>query len=206
MKKLTYMLLVAVAAFTLWSPPIEAATETYIVKPGDSMWKIAVKYQAGLSEIIASNPGIKNPSLIYPNQKIVVPVRSASELSLEQEVLDLVNAERSKAGVSPLQLDWELSRVAKTKSQDMVSKNYFSHQSPTYGSPFDMMKQFGISYKTAGENIASGQRSAAEVMASWMNSPGHRANILNGKYTHLGVGYVVGGQYGTMWTQMFIGK
>jgi uncharacterized YkwD family protein len=170
------------------------------------MWKISVKYQVGLSEIIASNPGIKNPSLIYPNQKIVIPLRAPSELSLEQEVLDLVNAERKKAGVSPLALDWELSRVAKTKSQDMVSKNYFSHQSPTYGSPFDMMKHFGISYKTAGENIASGQRSAAEVMKSWMASPGHRENILKAEYTHLGVGYVVGGAYGTMWTQQFIGK
>jgi uncharacterized protein YkwD len=66
-----------------------------------------------------------------------------------------------------------------------------------------MMKQFGISYKAAGENIAMGQRTPEEVVTAWMNSPGHRANILNANFTHLGVGYVASGNY---WTQMFIGK
>ncbi|MDF2592072.1 MAG: sporulation protein, partial [Clostridia bacterium] len=77
------------------------------------------------------------------------------------------------------------------------------HTSPTYGSPFDMMKQFGITYKTAGENIAMGQRTPEEVVKAWMNSPGHRANILKSSFTHIGVGYVANGSY---WTQMFIGK
>ena len=101
----------------------------------------------------------------------------------------LVNQERSKAGLKPLAMDWELQRTARTKACDMSQKGYFSHTSPTYGSPFDMMRQFGISYKTAGENIAQGQRTPQEVMKSWMNSQGHRENILKPEYTHIGVGY-----------------
>ncbi|SPT92496.1 YkwD protein [Bacillus subtilis] len=85
----------------------------------------------------------------------------------------------------------------------MKDKNYFDHQSPTYGSPFDMMKSFGISYKTAGENIAKGQKTPEEVVKAWMNSEGHRKNILNPNFTHIGVGYV---ESGSIWTQQFIGK
>ncbi len=123
--------------------------------------------------------------------------------AFEQQVLDLTNAERAKYGVPALKLDTELSKVAREKSNDMKAKGYFDHNSPTYGSPFDMMKQFGISYKTAGENIAMGQRSPQEVVTAWMNSEGHRKNILNANFTHLGVGHVADGNY---WTQMFIGK
>ncbi|MDQ0273710.1 CAP domain-containing protein [Cytobacillus purgationiresistens] len=129
---------------------------------------------------------------------------SSSEVSaFEQEVLKLTNQERAKNGVPALKLDVELSKVAREKSRDMQAKGYFDHNSPTYGSPFDMMKQFGISYSSAGENIAMGQRSPQEVVTGWMNSQGHRENILNAKYTHLGVGHVESGNY---WTQMFIGK
>ncbi len=117
--------------------------------------------------------------------------------------MKLVNAERAKAGLPALKEDWELSRVAKYKSQDMHDKNYFDHTSPTYGSPFAMMKKFGITYKAAGENIAKGQKSASEVVNAWMNSEGHRANILNKSYTHIGVGFVKDGNY---WSQMFIQK
>ncbi|NRG46173.1 sporulation protein [Bacillus sp. CRN 9] len=129
---------------------------------------------------------------------------ASSEVSaFEQQVLDLTNKEREKNGVPALKLDVELSKVAREKSRDMQSKGYFDHNSPTYGSPFDMMKQFGISYSSAGENIAMGQRSPEEVVQAWMNSQGHRENILNANYTHLGVGHVENGNY---WTQMFIGK
>ncbi|WP_272032651.1 CAP domain-containing protein [Oceanobacillus kimchii] len=121
----------------------------------------------------------------------------------EQEVVELTNQEREKQGLQPLELDTELSKVAKEKSQDMQSNNYFDHNSPNYGSPFDMMQSFGIDYNTAGENIAQGQRSPEEVVNAWMNSEGHRANILNGDYTHIGVGHIENGNY---WTQMFIGK
>lgn len=129
---------------------------------------------------------------------------ATSEVSaFEQKVFELTNQERVKAGIPALKLDVELSKVAREKSLDMQAKGYFDHNSPTYGSPFDMMKQFGISYRTAAENIAMGQRSPEEVVNAWMNSEGHRKNILNANYTHLGVGYAAGGNY---WTQMFIGK
>ncbi len=123
--------------------------------------------------------------------------------AFEQEVVKLTNAERTKAGLSPLQTDDKLMAAAREKSQDMQSNNYFSHTSPTFGSPFDRMKALGIAYKSAGENIAQGQRSPQEVVQAWMDSPGHRANILNGKFTHIGVGYVKSGNY---WTQQFITK
>ena len=126
--------------------------------------------------------------------------------SYQQQVLDLVNAERTKRGISALTLDSNLSSVATKKSQDMVNKNYFDHTSPTYGSPFDMMKQFGISYRTAGENIAKGQKTPQEVVTAWMNSEGHRKNILNPNFTNLGVGITKDSKGTTYWTQMFIGK
>ncbi|RDW20354.1 hypothetical protein CWR48_06645 [Oceanobacillus arenosus] len=129
--------------------------------------------------------------------------QNAALSQYEQEVVELTNQERAKYGLSALQIDTELSKVAREKSNDMASKGYFDHNSPTYGSPFDMMKSFGISYRTAGENIAMGQRTPAEVVDGWMNSEGHRANILNGEFTHIGVGYVENGNY---WTQQFIGK
>ncbi|MDQ0245450.1 putative YkwD family protein [Bacillus fengqiuensis] len=132
---------------------------------------------------------------------------TASNVSeFEKQVASLVNQERQKAGLQPLQLDTKLSDVAREKSKDMMNKGYFDHQSPTYGSPFDMMKQFGITYKSAGENIAKGQQTPQEVMNAWMNSEGHRANILNGSFTHIGVGFVKDAQGTTYWTQMFIGK
>ncbi|MBO1578199.1 CAP domain-containing protein [Bacillus sp. XF8] len=121
----------------------------------------------------------------------------------EQRVVELTNAERTKQGLPALKVDAELSKVARAKSEDMQKNNYFDHNSPTYGSPFDMMKKFGISYKSAGENIAQGQRTPEEVVQAWMNSAGHRANILNNGYTHIGVGHVENGNY---WTQQFITK
>lgn len=132
------------------------------------------------------------------------PSTTTSDVNaFEQEVVKLTNAERTKAGLSPLQTDAKLMAAAREKSQDMQTNKYFSHTSPTFGSPFDRMKALGITYKGAGENIAQGQRSPQEVVQAWMDSPGHRANILNGKFTHIGVGYVKSGNY---WTQQFIQK
>ncbi len=128
---------------------------------------------------------------------------STSVTAYENKVLQLVNVERQKAGLSALKMDESIRNVARMKSQDMQTKKYFSHTSPTYGSPFDMLKRFGITYKTAGENIAMGQKTPEAVVKAWMNSPGHRANILKPAFTHIGVGYVANGSY---WTQMFIGK
>lgn len=130
------------------------------------------------------------------------PLHEGSVSEYEQKVVDIVNEIRVKNGLSALKLNVKLSEVARMKSQDMKDKGYFSHNSPTYGSPFDMMKQFGISYRTAGENIAMGQQTPEIVVNAWMNSEGHRANILNASFKEIGVGYVSDGNY---WTQMFIG-
>ncbi|MCA1030251.1 CAP domain-containing protein [Bacillus timonensis] len=132
------------------------------------------------------------------------PTQKATGLSeFEAKVVELTNVERRKQGLPDLQADTPLSNVAREKSNDMQAKGYFSHTSPTYGSPFDMMRDFGISYNTAGENIAKGQQSAEQVVQSWMNSEGHRKNILSRDFTHIGVGY---NSSGHIWTQMFIGK
>lgn len=123
--------------------------------------------------------------------------------SYAQQVLELVNTERAKNGLSPLTLSSSVTKVAQLKAEDMKNKNYFSHTSPTYGSPFDMLKRFGISYRTAGENIAKGQKTPQAVVNAWMNSPGHRANILGKGYTQLGVGCTGGSS--PYWVQTFIG-
>ncbi len=181
--------------------PMSAFAATYTVQKGDSLWKIAVKYQVGLSEIIGSNPQFKNPALIYPGDKVTIPEKNQQAQSYELEVVRLTNVERSKNGLKALTNNWELQRVAQYKSRDMTDKNYFSHTSPTYGSPFDMMKHFGIKYSSAGENIAKGQKTPQQVVTAWMNSSGHRANILNANYTQIGVGY---DSRANTWTQMFI--
>lgn len=121
--------------------------------------------------------------------------------SFAAQVVDLVNKERSKAGLKPLATQANLTKVAAAKAADMRQNGYFDHQSPTYGSPFDMMKQFGVTYSYAGENIAKGQRTPSEVMNAWMNSEGHRQNIMNANFTHIGVAYDNG-----YWVQEFIGK
>lgn len=187
------------------APSISFAQQVYTVQPGDSLWKIAVRYQVGLSEIIEANPQFRNPNLIYPGQKVTIPDYDAVK-SIEHQVIQLTNQERAKYGLKPLAADWQVSRVARYKSADMRDKNYFSHTSPTYGSPFDMMKSFGVSYRSAGENIAAGQTTPQEVVRAWMNSEGHRKNILSPNYTHIGVGYAKGGNMRHYWTQMFISK
>ena len=202
MKKLMLFLLIAVMLTAGMIVGISAAT-THTVVRGDSLWKIAVRYEVGLSELKRANPQISNPNLIYPGQVIQIPTTDSAVLNYEKEVVRLVNEIRAEHGLKTLTYDWELSRVARYKSQDMRDNRYFSHTSPVYGSPFQMMKSFGISYRSAGENIAKGQATPQAVVNAWMNSSGHRANILNASYTHIGVGYVADGRY---WTQMFIGK
>lgn len=169
----------------------------------------------------------KDIDLIHPNDSVLLPHEESeghatnqnsqddqinegndrtSETQITNEVrqvLDLVNQERAKNGVGKLTLSNELTHVANLKAQDMRDKNYFSHNSPTYGTPFEMLQQFGVKYSYAGENIAGGQKTPEAVMKDWLNSSGHRANILNKNYTELGVGYVKGGQYGTYWVQLF---
>lgn len=203
MKKLFSLALSAILIIPMLLCSASAATATHTVVSGDSMWKIATRYQVGLSEIKSANPQIKNYDLIYPGQVIYIPTQDATVTSYEQEVIRLVNEIRVQNGLHTLTYDWELSRVARFKSQDMKDNKYFAHNSPIYGTPFQMIKSFGISYRSAGENIAKGYANPQAVVNAWMNSSGHRANILNANYTRIGVGYVAGGNY---WTQMFIAK
>lgn len=144
----------------------------------------------------------KDEEIPEKNEAAKTPEDDFTISEYEKKVAELVNQIRIENGLSPLTLNNELSAVARKKSQDMKDNHYFNHTSPVYGSPFDMMKSFGIIYKTAGENIAMGQRTPEEVVNAWMNSEGHRANILNSSFTQIGMGYVAEGNY---WTQMFIG-
>ena len=200
-KRMLSLLSTALLTASLLAPSAQAAL-THTVVPGDTMWKLAVKYEVGTSEIITANPQVANPDLIYPGDRLSIPQLDRSILSYEAEVIRLVNVIRRENGLGELSVNWELSRVARYKSQDMSDKRYFSHTSPTYGSPFQMMKAFGITYRHAGENIAYGYSSPQAVVNGWMNSEGHRKNILNPNFTQIGVGYVSQGGY---WTQMFIG-
>ncbi|MEY2305147.1 CAP domain-containing protein [Bacillus tropicus] len=169
-------------------------------KPAEQ--KPAEEVQKPEAQKPAENNNTQKPVEQKPaEQKPAEEAKSLSEF--EQRVVELTNAERAKQGLPALKIDTELSKVARIKSEDMQKNNYFDHNSPTYGSPFDMMKKFGISYTSAGENIAQGQRTPEEVVQAWMNSAGHRANILNNGFTHIGVGYVESGNY---WTQQFITK
>lgn len=169
-------------------------------KPAEQ--KPAEEVQKPEAQKPAENNNTQKPAEQKPaEQKPAEEAKSLSEF--EQRVVELTNAERAKQGLPALKIDTELSKVARIKSEDMQKNNYFDHNSPTYGSPFDMMKKFGISYTSAGENIAQGQRTPEEVVQAWMNSAGHRANILNNGFTHIGVGYVESGNY---WTQQFITK
>ncbi len=202
MKRLTSLFAASLLLLSICISSASAVGLTHTVVKGDTMWKLAVKYQVGTGEIISANPQITNPNLIYPGQVLNIPQVESTVRSFEQEVIRLVNEQRANYGLKPLTENWELSRVARYKSQDMSDNRYFSHTSPTYGSPFQMMKNFGLSFRTAGENIAYGQRTPQAVVNAWMNSSGHRANILNSAYTQIGVGYVANGNY---WTQMFIG-
>lgn len=198
------------------------------VKNGDSMWRIAKRYNVDFFRVLELNKHLhKNPHLIHPKDKVELPDGSTGnqttegskednieedkqettergETSQAQEILNLVNQERSKQGLQKLTLSNKLTSVANTKAKDMAVNNYFDHNSPTYGSPFEMLQSFGVTYSYAGENIAAGQTTAQRVMTDWMNSSGHRANILNKNYTQLGVGYSKGGSYGVYWCQEFI--
>ncbi|MDR0861728.1 MAG: CAP domain-containing protein [Oscillospiraceae bacterium] len=198
-----FSVLLALAAVFASPARASAQSGTYTVVSGDSMWKIAVRYQIGVSELIAANPSVKNPALIKVGQKLNIP--SIDDVkTFERQVAELVNKQRVSAGLAPLKENWEVARVARYKSQDMINKKYFAHESPTYGSAFRMMETFGIKFTAGGENIAYGQKSPAEVMKAWMNSPGHRANIMSRTYNQLGVGVAKAANGTFYWTQMFI--
>ncbi len=155
----------------------------------------------------AAKPATSKPSATKPaaQKPAATPAVSGDYAAFQKRVVELVNAERAKNGLKPLKMNAQVNKTATLKSQDMAKLGYFDHNSPTYGSPFDMMKKYGISYRTAGENIAMGQTTPEQVMKGWMNSPGHRANILKSSFTEIGVGVAKNSSGRLYWTQQFIG-
>jgi len=160
-----------------------------------------VATQQTATKPVATKPVVTQPAA--PKDTTSNTTVSSSNLTYEQKVVELVNIERQKNGLSALALNSSISNVARTKSKDMASNNYFAHQSPTYGSAGDMLKQFGILWSAWGENIASGQRTPEAVVTAWMNSEGHRANILSSNFSKIGVGYATNSNGTPYWTQMF---
>ncbi len=175
---------------------LSAGAAQHRVVYGDSMWRISRSYGVSLQSLIDANPQIKNPSLIYPGDLIYVPDNAAGA------VLAATNRYRAQNGIRALNLDGELCRVAQAKADDMAAKGYFSHTSPTYGTPSEMLKSFGVAYNYMGENIAKGYTDADSVLKAWMGSEGHKRNILNASFTKLGVGY---NAKQNIWVQIFVG-
>lgn len=173
----------------------------YIVQiEGDYVGAVSKKY------VKAIYPNSNNSGNTENNTGNSSGTQTSSNMnSDEKEVFNLINQQRTNNGLSALKEDNEVQRVARIKAEDMVTNNYFSHTSPTYGSPFDMLKSFKISYKTAGENIAANSSNSGAVNA-WMNSSGHKANILNSSFNYTGIGVVNSSKYGKIFVQMFIGK
>ncbi|MBE6678111.1 MAG: SafA/ExsA family spore coat assembly protein [Ruminococcaceae bacterium] len=204
MKTLKRSLVLILALCLMGAFTVNASAWDYTVKSGDSFWKISKQFGVDFEGLIKANPQFKNPNLIYPGQVITVPDSENAEYNGDaaRAVLNSTNAYRAKNGLSSLSLDAELCSVAQAKAEDMAAKGYFSHTSPSYGSPAQMLKSFGISYRYMGENIAKGYPTAASVVDAWMTSEGHKANILGKSFTHLGVGYC---SRGNIWVQIFVG-
>ncbi|BBB92179.1 MAG TPA: CAP domain-containing protein [Methylomusa anaerophila] len=221
-KRLVAITLAALFLGTFAVPPANAATYYYFsrsvpigttVKASDCP---TAKTPAGSTVKTPTGPTVKTPTgPIVRTPGTTKPATPASPAPAtgnvsaplsadEQTMVNLVNRERTSRGLAPLQVDMRLVKVARMKSLDMIKNNYFSHQSPTYGSPFDLMRSQGITYRAAGENLA-GASSVTQAHTNLMNSSGHRANILNANYNRIGIGIVKGGPYGMMISQEFIG-
>ncbi|PCG87330.1 RNA polymerase [Streptomyces sp. WZ.A104] len=139
------------------------------------------------------------PRAPKPTQPAPAPAAPAGTAA---QVTELVNAERAKAGCGPVSVNELLNTAAQRHSADMAARDYFSHTSPDGTDPGDRITAAGYRWSTYGENIAKGQRTPADVMKAWMNSPGHRANILNCSFKEIGVGKQESGD-GPVWTQKF---
>jgi uncharacterized YkwD family protein len=124
----------------------------------------------------------------------------------EQQMVNLINQARANAGLPPLQVSSQLTNAARAKSRDMINNNYFSHTSPTYGSFTNLLSQYGVSYRSAAENLAMNSNgSVAGAHDMLMGSPGHRVNILGGSYSLIGVGIQVRSDGSHFYTQLFVG-
>lgn len=197
---------------TMWEDTKDSVQDIDIEEIGDRMKSTANRVQFFFSSLMDDESSIQFQEMPRhesteqgKNKKPEIKLTEADIQEFEYEVLELANEERKAQGLEPLEFSVEVSEVARAKSHDMADSNYFDHQSPNYGSPFEMMQTFGVDYRAAGENIAMGQRSPEEVMNGWMNSEGHRKNIMHDQFTHLGVGYVEKNGT-TYWTQMFVGR
>ncbi|MEG0942983.1 MAG: CAP domain-containing protein [Angelakisella sp.] len=147
---------------------------------------------------VVDKPVVDKPVVDKP--VVDKPTTDLSDAQLAEEVVRLVNAERAKAGLNPLVADSNIAAAAYVRSTEQPQN--FSHTRPNGTSCFTALTEQGVSYRGAGENIAFGQKTPADVMNSWMNSPGHKANILNPNFTKIGVGsYKVNGTI--YWTQLF---
>jgi uncharacterized YkwD family protein len=216
------------------SQPVFRTFARYRVRAGDTLQSLGSRFNTTAEELrrlnrISGNrllsgqlllvplAGTLRPVTTMPQQPATPPASPAPvpappqetgatvPAAAEQQMLELVNRERAANGLRPLAADPELTRLARLKSQDMITLNYFDHQSPTYGSPFDMMRAAGVSFRLAGENLA-GAGTVTAAHTALMNSPGHRANILNPGYTHIGIGTGVSGRFGLVFTQLFVGR
>ena len=148
-----------------------------------------------------------NPYVLTALAQLIEIATSPNTSTLTDQcarILMLVNAERAKFGIGPLIMSSALNKLAVAKSQDMVKKNYFSHRSPTYGSPFDMLKSYGINYNWAGENLSI-DKYADSAHTALLNSKVHRDNILNPNFREIGIGIYAKGNNSYAYTQLFIG-
>jgi uncharacterized protein YkwD len=190
----------------------QTSNQNYTVQPGDTLSKIAeeVYGNQNVSKLIYefNRDAIgDNPEHIEPGMKLVMPLQTNQ--SFTNRVIELTNQERSKAGLSGLKFESRLATAALRHSQDMGLQDYFSHTQPNGGTPWDRLKARGYQYSNAAENIAAGMSTPEAVVAGWMNSPGHRANILNPALKEIGVGYYFLADdtgkvnYHHYWTQVF---
>ncbi|WP_176223972.1 CAP domain-containing protein [Thalassobacillus devorans] len=200
-KTLACLLVFICLLFSATENQVDAKTMTYHVKPGDTMWKISLRYNLSFRDFKASNTHIEKPEVIFPGDQLLIPSKD-----LTDTVVRLTNEARSQKGIKPVRIDGALQGVAAVKAEDMADNGYFSHQSPTYGSPFEMLRAFNIDYERASENIASVSFSPEEVVSQWLEHPGHQQNILNPRMTHIGVGYAEGKNGSGYWVQIFIQK
>jgi uncharacterized protein YkwD len=195
-----------------------AAADRATAKPPDHASRVVIIPPAGRLQP-TSTPSRSRPPAPRPTMSAPAPTRTAPRPKppapttvapapsggVTTQVVTLTNAERAKAGCGPLTVNATLTSVAQAHSQDMATNNYFEHNSQDGRTPFDRMTAAGYRYSTAAENIAAGQRTPQDVMTAWMNSPGHRANILNCALRQIGVGYATdsSSRYGVYWTQDF---
>lgn len=219
-RKLTSAILAIMLMLSMSAPAFAACSRSPVcgMDGGELLRQILCRYAGWCGgSVVTETPRQQKPSAPARTEPLTEPQTPDSAASpeapaepeaavtanaYEQEVIRLVNAERAKYGLAALTEDVSLTRTARMKSQDMHDNRYFDHNSPIYGTPFQLMKSQGVTYRTAGENIAMGYATPQAVVSAWMNSSGHRANILNASYTRIGVGYVENGNY---WTQHFAG-